>query len=266
MDAPPDGFFCVAFANAADECIICIMRKIFHIFWFAAAAAMAGCAPADRFQEEGAFDPIEPINRAVYGFNKKADFFIMRPAAKVYDYLPSFSKNAVDNFYFNLGEPRNIVNHVMQKRGDDAVRSTARFVFNTVFGGFGLVDFADDQMGIQGEKNDFGRTIRAYSRAYTDNDGAYIVLPFFGPSSVADAPGAAGDGFLSPPAYLNADSARAGLGALGATKIRAGFLEKEELLESALDEYSFVRDTVEERRRRDIPSDVWGRPEDIWGK
>ncbi|MGI9298403.1 MAG: MlaA family lipoprotein [Gammaproteobacteria bacterium] len=227
------------------------------------AVSAGGCAPADHsFEDEGAFDPVEPINRAVYGFNKKADFFLLRPAAKTYDnFTGPFEKNLAENFFSNLGEPKNVLNHILQKRGDDAARSAARFVFNSVFGIGGLADIANS-MGVKERETGFGQTIRAYA----GDRGAYIVLPFLGPSSVADAPGAAADGFLAPHAYLSADSARAGIAATEAVHIRAGLLDDEYLLESALDEYSYVRDFAEELRRRDTPSDVWGEPDNVWGK
>ena len=237
------------------------MQKLSSLLlFFALAAAGGGCAPADyAFEEEGAFDPVEPINRAVYGFNKKADAILLRPAAKVYDDLPPFSKTAMGNFFSNLREPKNIVNHLLQKRGDDAARSASRMVFNSVFGLGGISDVAT-KMGIEKRETGFGQTIRAYA----GERGAYIVLPLLGPSSVADAPGRAADGFLSPYAYW--EPARAEVGALDAVRNRAGFLEDEALLESALDEYSYVRDITEELRRRETPSDVWGEPDDIWGR
>lgn len=238
--------------------------KLYATLFFAAAVSLGGCAPADHsFEDEGAFDPVEPINRAVYGFNKKADFFILRPVAKTYDSVTgSFEKNVVENFFSNLGEPKNIVNHILQKRGDDAARSAARFVFNSVFGIGGLADVADS-MGVEERETDFGQTIRAY----TGSRGAYIVLPLLGPSSVADVPGTAADGFLAPQAYFPPNSAvRTGISATEAAHIRAGFLDSEDLLESALDEYSYVRDVAEELRRRETPSDVWGEPDDVRGK
>ena len=235
----------------------------FVLFFTGAAFAMAGCASADHsFEEDGAFDPMEPVNRGVYGFNKKADFFIMRPAAKAYDKLTGpFERQVADNFFSNLGEPKNIVNHVLQKRGQDAASSTARFVFNSIFGLGGLADVAE-KMGVEERKTDFGQTIRAYA----GNRGAYIVLPFLGPSSVADAPGAAADGILSPQAHASSERARIIVGASQAVHSRHGFLENEHLLEGALDEYSYVRDIAEERRRRGTPTDVWGKPDNVWGK
>lgn len=228
----------------------------------AAILAAGGCAPKEHsFEEDGAFDPVEPINRAVYGFNKKADFFILRPAGVIYDDFPPFGKTALGNFFGNLGEPKNIVNHVLQKRGDDAVRSTARMVFNSTFGFGGVIDIAD-KMGIPESENDFGRTIRAYGV----NDGAYLMLPLIGPSSLADAPGRVADGFAAPESYVTSDKVRAGVGGMQAARARAAFLDEEDVLEVVLDEYTFIRDTREELRRREVPSDVWGKPEDVWGK
>lgn len=238
-------------------------KNVFSMVLIFAVMMAGGCAPANHnFTEEGAFDPVEPINRAVYGFNKKADFFVLRPAATVYGKVTGpKGRRAADNFFSNLGEPKNIVNHVLQKRGNDAARSTARFVFNSIFGLGGLADVAE-KMGVEERKTDFGQTIRAYA----GNRGAYIVLPFLGPSSVADAPGAAADGIASPQSYLPG-AAGAGVTAAEAVHLRHEFLDDEHLLEAALDEYTYVRDIAEERRRTQTPSgDVWGEPDNVWQK
>lgn len=258
------------------------MNQMFTKFILAAAVlVVAGCAPSPSaaicrsaladiavpvgcnsepyaFVEEGAYDPIEPINRAVYGFNKKVDFFLLRPAAKQYSGMPVGARKTVNNFLNNLGEPKNIVNHILQKNGNDAARSGARLVFNSIFGLGGLFDWAGGR-GIEHKPTGLGSTIRAYA----GDNGAYLVLPLVGPSSLADAPGLAGDTAVWPPVYWKEGK---WVGGLAAVKTRADFLEHENLIETALDEYAYVRDVREDLRRQQTPINVWGDPEDIWNQ
>ena len=209
-----------------------------------APAMLGGCAsPEHSFEEEGAYDPIEPINRAVYGFNKKIAYFTLNPAAYLYGKLPSLSQDVIANVLENLQEPQNIVNHMLQTRGDDAARSTARLLFNSVLGVGGMVDVAG-KMGIEGTKNDFGKTVRTY----IGNRGAYVVLPLLGPSSVVDMPGFVVDGALSPTNYARRP-VRYVVGGLSAVRAYSRVLDNKQFLELALDEYSLVRDAWEGRRR-----------------
>ena len=224
-----------------------MMTKLSTAIVLGLAVFCGGCAPARHsFEEEGAYDPIEPINRAVYGFNKKVDFFALRPAAKIYSNLPPPVQTATGNFLSHLGEPKNIANYALQGRADDAARAAARLVFNTFFGLGGMADVAD-KMGIAKKSTGFGDTIRTYV-----GNGAYLVLPVFGPSSVSDAPGLVADAAASPAAYVESSAFRTGVGVSGAVSTRAEFLQYEYLLEGTLDEYTYVRDVREEFRRKKI--------------
>ena len=108
-----------------------------------------GCAPKNySFEEEGAYDPLERINRGVYGVNKTIDAFLFRPLAQAYDKMPTVIKDRFDNFFYNLGEPSNIVNNTLQKQINAAAWSASRLVFNTTLGVGGLFDVSD-KMGIK---------------------------------------------------------------------------------------------------------------------
>ena len=67
-------------------------------------------------QDDGAFDPIEPINRKVYTFNSDVDALLGKPLALVYSSLGEDVRAPLANFYGNLGEPKNVVNHVLQTK------------------------------------------------------------------------------------------------------------------------------------------------------
>ena len=215
-----------------------------------------GCAPKNySFEEEGAYDPLERINRGVYGVNKTIDAFLFRPLAQAYDKMPTVIKDRFDNFFYNLGEPSNIVNNTLQKQINAAAWSASRLVFNTTLGVGGLFDVSD-KMGIKRQPADFGQTIRAYA----GSGGAYLVLPLVGPSSLADAPGLAVDAAMSPLFYVKKRTLANSANGVNFIRIRASYLEESKLAEeTALDEYSFVRDIREEQRSRDVPEDVWGK-------
>ena len=209
----------------------------------------AGCAPASHsFEDDGAYDPIEPVNRVVYGFNKKVDAWTLRPVAIVYEKLPSYVRSGVSNFLYNLSEGNHVINRLLQGEGNEAATAAARFAVNTLIGVGGLVDVAE-KGGFSKNPTGFGDTFRIY----TGHGGAYLVLPLLGPSSVADASGRIGDIAASPSTYVSSPGIRYGLSGLGAVSARAGVLQYEDLLESALDEYSYVRDSRETLRRKITP-------------
>ena len=49
-----------------------------------------------KFEDE-IYDPIEPINRAIFGFNNVADRIILEPVAKGYRKLPSPVQSGISN-------------------------------------------------------------------------------------------------------------------------------------------------------------------------
>lgn len=225
---------------------------------FLLVAALSACAPARHsFEEEGAYDPMEGFNRKMYSFNKTADAAVLRPLAKAYAGFPAPVQTAANNLLSNLGEPRNFANHLLQGRGKDSAASAARFLVNTTIGIGGMIDVAA-KGGVAKRENDFGVTVRRY----VGNRGAYLMLPLLGPSSVADAPGLAADAAASPAAYFKSGAVRAGIAGLGAVSERAEFIKHEYLLETALDEYVYVRDIWEEFRRKEVAKARRGGGED----
>ena len=48
--------------------------------------------------EDEIFDPIEPINRAIFSFNNVADRIVLEPIAKGYKKLPSPIQSGINNF------------------------------------------------------------------------------------------------------------------------------------------------------------------------
>ena len=134
--------------------------------------------------EDEIYDPLEGVNRAVFGFNNVADKMILEPAAKGYKKLPTPFQSGIGNFIKNLKLPLVAVNQLLQGQGKNAVESTGRFLVNSTIGIFGLIDVADD-MGLEQKEEDFGQTLATWGVG----DGFYVVLPLFGPSNLRDTSG-----------------------------------------------------------------------------
>ena len=210
-----------------------------------AALAVGGCAPKDWDAEyDGAYDPLEALNRKTYNLNKGLDKALLKPAARVYILLPSAGRAAVGRFFDNLEEPVSAANNLLQVKPARFAQSVSRFAINSSIGVLGLFDPAS-AMNIESAEEDFGQTLRHYGWSQPP----YLVLPLLGPSSLADAAGTAADFFIPTPEDLLTDGAQIGVGVLGGVHIRSEFLDAGEIAEEALDEYAFVRDIYEDARQ-----------------
>ena len=134
--------------------------------------------------EDEIYDPLEPINRAIFSFNNIADKIILEPAAKGYKKLPSPLQSGISNFLSNLRTPLVVVNQFLQGQGENAIQSSGRFIVNSTIGVFGLFDVAD-KIGLEEKEEDFGQTLATWGVG----DGFYVVLPLFGPSNLRDTTG-----------------------------------------------------------------------------
>ena len=136
-----------------------------------------------KFEDE-IYDPIEPINRAIFGFNNVADRIILEPVAKGYRKLPSPVQSGISNFLSNLRTPLVAVNQLLQGQGKNAAESVSRFAVNTTAGVLGIIDVAE-KVGLEEKEEDFGQTLGTWGVG----DGFYLVLPIFGPSNLRDSAG-----------------------------------------------------------------------------
>ena len=92
--------------------------------------------------EDEIYDPLEPINRAIFGLNNALDKAILEPTAKGYRKLPPPVQSGIGNFLGNLKMPLVIVNQILQGQIPNAVESTGRFAVNSTVGLDGVVDVA----------------------------------------------------------------------------------------------------------------------------
>lgn len=193
-------------------------------------------------------DPWEGFNRAMFSFNDTLDKYLLKPVAKGYkDYVPTFAQEGVSNFFSNLGEISNLTNNALQGKKNGFVVSTWRFLINSTVGVFGLFDVAS-HLGLHKFDEDFGQTLGYWGVS----SGPYLVLPFFGPSTVRDASGMGVD-YMNYDAFNELDpnqDQKIGRWALYAVQKRASLLSAESLIIG--DRYSFIRDVYLQQRQNEV--------------
>lgn len=134
-------------------------------------------------------DPLEQWNRRVYHFNYRFDQWVFLPVVKGYTKVtPHFLRTGVSNFFSNLGEIPTLANSLLQLKGHRTMETTARILFNTIFGLAGVWDPAT-KMGLAKNNEDFGQTLGYYGVPH----GPYVMLPLLGPSNVRDTGGLVAD-------------------------------------------------------------------------
>jgi phospholipid-binding lipoprotein MlaA len=155
-------------------------------------ALLLGLAAPARAQDEVA-DPLEPLNRTIFSLNELLDLMLIEPASIVYgEAVPEVGRRGVRNFLDNLASPLVFLNDLLQGQTDRAGVTLGRIMINTFFG-LGLFDLATD-FGYPRHSEDFGQTLAVWGVG----NGAYLVLPVLGPSTVRDGVGRAVDFFIDP--------------------------------------------------------------------
>ncbi|KRA45138.1 VacJ family lipoprotein [Pseudoxanthomonas sp. Root630] len=197
-----------------------------------------------------AYDPWEKFNRKVHAFNNAVDRAVARPLARAYTAaVPRPVRLGVSNFFDNLRQPLTMVNQLLQGRPRDATQTFGRFVVNSTLGIGGLFDPASD-LKMKRRSEDFGQTLGTWGWKRS----RYVELPFFGPRTVRDVLGLAGDMPLSPVRQIEDDKTRIFLQGLNLVDTRAQLLSLDSLREGAVDDYALVRDSWLQRRNYQIES------------
>lgn len=207
----------------------------------ALAGMLGGCATSGNSK-----DPIEGFNRAMFAFNEGLDTVLIKPVAKGYDaVLPTPVRTGVTNFFGNIADLFIGVNNLLQGKPDQAASDIGRVLINSTVGILGIFDVATEA-GLEKHEEDFGQTFARWGAG----DGAYVVIPFFGPRTVRDTVGLVLDVKADPVANVNDISTRNWLLALRIVDNRADLLPADKVIEeAALDKYSYIRDGYLQRRR-----------------
>ena len=216
------------------------------------------CFPVSTFSARES-DPLEPINRKIYVLNKQIDRFLLKPAAQVYKkVLPWPVRTGVNNFFENMSEVPTIINDVLQGHFIYALNDSGRLVINSTIGIAGLIDVAS-KTGLEKHYNDFGITLARYGIT----EAPYLVLPFFGPSTLRDGMAlAVYYRYMTLWPYIEPVRLRNSLAVLDAINTRAQLLDAENIMEeAALDEYTFMRNAYFQLREKQIAAMTAGKNE-----
>jgi phospholipid-binding lipoprotein MlaA len=141
-------------------------------------------------------DPLEGLNRATFWFNDKLYLIVCRPISKGYEaVLPKPVRNGIHNAFENVKFPVRFVNCLLQGKVKRAGQETEKFLLNTVAGVGGLYRMSDKVVSLADlPEEDTGKTLAKWGMGH----GAYLVLPFLGPSSVRDGVGLIADYAMNP--------------------------------------------------------------------
>lgn len=223
-----------------------IKRGALRVLGLGVALFLQGCATV---QTADPRDPLESLNRSIYQFNDVIDQAAIQPAAQMYEaVVPGLVRAGVNNFLGNLGDGWSMANSAMQLKGQAAAETFMRISVNTFFGLGGLLDVATE-MRLEKRGEDLGQTLGYWGV----RPGPYLMLPFFGPSTLRDT--------LALPLDMQGDGAQlfsdtATRNALSLTRVldvRARLLQTVDVVKAAsLDPYSFVRDAYLQKRLNDI--------------
>ena len=201
---------------------------------------LAGCATTGTHKD----DPYEDFNRSMYTFNKGLDTYFLKPVAKGYDTVtPAVVSDRISGVFDNIDEVPTLANSLLQWKWGSVGVTFSRFVINSTLGLGGMFDPAS-AMGLDRRDEDFGQTLAAWGAP----QGAYLMLPFLGPSTMRDVWGKPVDGYLSPMQEIDHVRTRNAVRGMDLIDTRKRLLELDPLLEEALDEYVFVRDAYLQRR------------------
>lgn len=204
-------------------------------------------------EENDVNDPIEPVNRFIFGFNEFFYAILLRPVSKLYNVLPQPVREAVSNVLDNVSSPVVLANDVLQGEVKRALQTTGRFLINSTAGLAGLFDVAD-KMGIPEHDEDFGQTLGVWGVG----EGFYLVLPLLGPSSPRDAVGKlVVDPFFDPLGLWlnNTDRDEIAWGLVGARAIDeyAGLVDElEQIKKTSIDYYAAIRSMYRQKRESEI--------------
>ena len=194
-------------------------------------------------------DPIIQGNRDFYGLNDTLYFAALKPVSRGYGFIiPEELRLAIRNVFYNIRFPVRFINCLLQAKLRKSGAELGQFFINTTAGFLGLANVAANYPELQPSKEDLGQTFAVWGIG----NGAYLMLPFLGPSSVRDAFGRLGDIFIDPIWWVPVDlwtsvAIRVGE-VVNDTSLRIG--EYEALIEAALDPYVMIRNAYVQNRNK----------------
>ena len=195
-------------------------------------------------------DPLQHWNRAMFHFNDKLYFWLLKPVSTGYKaVIPTPVRSGVRNFFHNLTAPIRMVSALLQGKGRKASAELTSFLINSTVGVLGFGNPAKRWPELSPSEEDLGQTLATYGIG----DGFYIVWPILGPSTLRDSVGMVGDWFLDPVTYVEPFEAYVGIWTaenVNETSFRIG--DYESLKEAAIDPYIALRNAYIQNRKKKV--------------
>lgn len=219
------------------------LRRMGHWALVMSLPVLGGCATTQAGEQH--MGVLSSYNHAMFSFNMVVDKAVMRPVAKGYVAVtPRLVRNRVTDFFSNLGDVPVTINALLQLKLGQAAQDFTRLIFNTTFGVFGLFDVASP-WGLPEHEEDLGMTLARWGVP----QGPYIILPFFGPSTLRNSLSPLVDGvYFNPVYYYPHPTLQWTATAVKVTEERAQLLPLDSELDQAYDPYSFMRNAYLQHR------------------
>ncbi len=208
------------------------------------AVALQGCATTPAAGTADAqsagmdiSDPWEPMNRKMFDLNMALYDHVFEPLSRGYERVtPQPVRAGIAHFFANAEMPYVALNDFLQLRVHQGLSDVGRFLCNTIFGVVGLFDVAG-RFDLPPHENGLGVTLGVWGLP----QGPYLVLPFFGPSSVRSVAGVPAEIFLSPFYYVQSAPAQWSIATVGT--INEGYTNRGavQMVQDALSPYDFAR-------------------------
>jgi len=223
-------------------------RFTFNLLLISLTLLISGCSSVPSVDDgERRPDPWEGMNRSINAFNDELDIYVLKPVARGYRAItPEPIDKGISNFFSNLDDVTVFINDLLQLKVIQGTSDLARFTINSTVGLLGLFDVAK-LIGLEKHHEDFGQTLGFWGAP----EGPYLVLPFFGPSTLRDGPSMIAVDWRTDPIYYEPDRAvKYGLYTIDVIDTRADLLHASNIVEKgSTDSYLFIREAYLQRRR-----------------
>ena len=144
-------------------------------------------------------DPIEPVNRVMWAFNRELMTGVIKPTSRVYRFIVVKPvRTGLGNIGKNFTYPGRLINNLLQGKWSGARDESYRFLCNSTVGVAGFFDVAA-KWKIQKSDADFGQTFGQWGW----KPDCFLMLPFLGPSNERDTLGWATDTAANPLIYIS---------------------------------------------------------------
>ena len=133
-------------------------------------------------------DPLEKLNRKIFGFNEVIFNNVYIPFGKWYEnHIPLPVRWSFKNFTQHYTEtPQDMILSVLDFDLEGFLVASWRFLLNSTIGMWGILDPAND-LGLKSVHKTFGQVFYFYGIP----QGPYLMLPLIGPSNLRDTIGMA---------------------------------------------------------------------------